>query len=88
MNDGIGGLYEGVVFVVGQAKLLVGEVAQENARASRNSVAEFGKLHVQLKRLPETFAGFLLIPRADQEIQRIAITAKQSRGEVAPEVSG
>ena len=88
MNDRVGGLDEGVVFVVGQTELLIGEVPQEDSHARPDAIVEFRKIHVELQRLPETFAGFLPIFRADQEIQRIAIAAKQARGEVAPEISG
>src|SRR5262249_15533515 len=74
--------------VARQAEALVRNVAEKNSNTGRDAVAEFGEIHVELERLPEPLARFLLIFRAHEQIERIAVLAQQSFHQVAPEVSG
>ena len=60
MDQGIGGFDERVIFIVGETKLLAGQVAEKDFRARGDLLLKFGEVHVQLQRLPEAFAGFLL----------------------------
>jgi hypothetical protein len=55
--------------VIGETKMLAGEIAEKNSRASADVFLKFRKFHVQLERLPKAFTRFLLIFRANQEIQ-------------------
>jgi len=88
VNQGIGGFGERMIVVIGQANLWIGEVAKKNTHAGGEMFLEFGELHVQLQRLPQALASFLLILRANKQVERIAMAAKQSGGEIAPDISG
>ena len=88
MNQRISRLDKALIFVMRKAEFLIGEIAQKNLRAAPNVFLKFSEIHVQLERLPEAFARFLLAFRAHEQIQRIAMAAKQSGGEVAPEIPG
>ena len=71
-----------------KAEVLIGEIAEKNLRAAPKVFLKFGEVHMELERLPETFARFLLAFRAHEQMQRIAMAAIQSGGEVAPEIPG
>jgi hypothetical protein len=88
MYDGIARLNQRVIFVVRKAEVLGGKVAQKDSDTIRDALAEFREIHVELERLPEPLAGFLLIFRAHQKIQRVAVTAQQSGRQIAPEIPG
>ena len=49
---------------------------------------EAREIHVQLQRLPQAACGLLRIARADQQIQRGAVSLQQVGGDVRADVSG
>ena len=60
----------------------------KNSDTNSRSLAEFREIQMELQRLPEPLAGFLLIFRAHQKIQRVAVTAQQSGRQIAAEIAG
>ncbi len=86
MKDGVGGVDQRVIVVIAKAETLAGEVAAKDAHAQ--VFQKFGEGKMELQRLPEALAGFLLGLSADEEIQAIRVAGEETRREVAAEVSG
>ena len=51
-------------------------------------IFEAREIQMQLQRPPETLARFLLVARADQEIQRVGMVREQIRRDVRADISG
>ena len=88
MKDGVGGVDQRVIVVIAKAETLAGEVAAKDAHAGVQVFQKFGEGKMELQRLPEALAGFLLGLSADEEIQAIRVAGEETRREVAAEVSG
>ena len=69
MNQRISRLDKALIFVMRKAEFLIGEIAEKNLRAAPNVFLKFSEGHVQLERLPEAFARFLLAFRAHKQIE-------------------
>src|SRR5713226_3301416 len=77
-----------MVFVIGKAETLAGQVTAENAHPRVHIFGEFGKLEMQLQRSPKTLARFLFGFRANQEIQLVAVPGEEPRGKITTQVAG
>src|SRR6266446_2349203 len=77
-----------MVFVVGEAKTLAGEIAPKNAHSRVQVRREFWKIKMQLQRSPQPLAGLLLGFRANQKIQLVAVPGEESRGKITAQVAG
>src|SRR6267378_3206891 len=88
MNQGVRGVHQRAVFVIGKAKTIAGDVAAKNAHARVQVFGEFGKLEMQLQRSPRPLARFLFGFRANQEIQCVAVPGEESRGDITAQVAG
>ena len=88
MEDGVGGIDERMIVVIVEAEPLAGEVAAKDAYTGIQVLEEFGKVKMELERLPEALAGFLPGFRADKKIQLIRMAGEETRHEVAAEISG
>ena len=49
-----------MILIIGETELLAGQVAQKDFCSSGDLLLKFVEVHVELQRLPEAFAGFLL----------------------------
>ncbi len=70
VNEGVRGVHQRMVLVIGEAKTLAGQITAKNAHPRVKVFGEFGELKVQLQRSPKPFARFLFGFRANQEILR------------------
>jgi len=73
MDYGVCGADELRVVIVGEAEVLVGEVAAEDADAVVQQLVETLEIQMQLERAPEAFLRFLFIARANEEVQRVGM---------------
>src|SRR5690242_6918204 len=87
MKNGIGRINQRAVILVAKAKAIAGEVAPENTHARVYIFEKLGKLKMELQRLPEPLARFLLGFRAHQEIQPVPMAGEEPRRKVAAEIS-
>ena len=88
MDDGIGGANQLRVVFVREAKLRVGQIAAKYSDPRVYNSFEGSKIHVQLQRPPQSFAGFLLVAGPDQQIQRIGMFGEQVGCNMSADVSG
>src|SRR5882757_3790591 len=88
VENGVGGIHQRVILVIAEAKALAGQIPAEDAHAGIYLFQKFGKSEMELQRLPETFAGFLVRFRADQKIQPIGMAGEKASHKVAAEISG
>ena len=76
------------VIVVGEAEMRVGEITAKNSDARVQEFIEAGEIQMQLESAPQTFLRFLIIARADEQIQRVGMAREQIRRDVRADVSG
>src|SRR6266404_746174 len=88
MNDGVRGVHQSVVLIVGKREALGDKVAAEDAHAGIEVLDEFRKLEMELQGLPEARARLLLRACAHQQIERVAMPSQQTRHQVAAEIAG
>ena len=60
VNQRVGRVHKLLILVSRKSKSLAGQIAAKNPHASGEKIAEFGKFKMQLERLPQALAGFLL----------------------------
>jgi hypothetical protein len=88
VNYGICRAHELRVVSVGEAEMRVGEIAAKNLDARAQQFVEAREIQMQLEGAPEAFLRFLVIARADQQIQRVGMARKQIRRDVRADISG
>ena len=76
MNHRIGRAHKLRVIAGVQMEAWIGQVAAKNANPRMQGIFELREIHVQLQRMPQPFARFLLVRRAHQQIQRVTMTRK------------
>src|SRR5258708_34906370 len=82
VNQGIRGVYQRMVFVIGETKPLSGQVAAKNAHPGVQVFEEFRKWEVELEGSPKAQARFLFGSGANQEMQLVAVPGKKPRGKI------
>src|SRR5580704_18820985 len=87
VDDRIGRVDERVVFVVAEAEALTRQISAEDSHPRAKVFAKLKKPEMKLKRSPQPLARFFLALRANQKIQLVAVLGKQSRGDVAAQIS-
>src|SRR5690242_12575024 len=88
MKNGIGRIDQCAVVHIAKAKAFTGEVAAKNTHARVYIFEKLRKPKMELQRLPEPLARFLLGFRSNQEIQPIPMAGEEPRREVAAEITG
>src|SRR6266702_3641012 len=88
VNQGIRGVYQRMVFVIGETKPLSGQVAAKNAHPGAQVFEELRKCEVELEGSPKAQARFLFGSGANQEIQLVAVPGEESRGKITAQVAG
>src|SRR5262249_10224003 len=88
VEDGVRSFDKLLVLVVGKAKMPAGQIAAKNSGTRCNVIAKFRKFKMKLQRLPQAFPCFLVRFSADEQVERIAMTGEESRGQVTAQISG
>ena len=77
-----------MIGVVGEAEAFLGEIPAENSHTRIQVFREFREFKVELQRLPQALAGFLVRFRSHQQIERIAVLSPKPGDQITAQVAG
>src|SRR5437870_7974133 len=88
MEDRVRVVNQTSIVLIGKAKLRGCQIAAKDIDARAQTIFELWEIEMQLQGAPQAHLGLMGVFRADQDIQRIAISLQQVRGHMGADVSG